>query len=63
MQMLKMRVQKEDGRYLVYYHFPESANAEETAVFERIEAYQEAENATLPPASTTSAASPSSEKE
>ena len=36
MQMEKKRTLKEDGRYLVSYHFPESATAEETAVFAAI---------------------------
>lgn len=34
MRMEKRRILKEDGRYLIYYHFPESANAEQTAAFE-----------------------------
>jgi hypothetical protein len=33
MQMEKKRIMKEDGRYLVLYHFPESATLEESAVF------------------------------
>ena len=36
MQMEKKRLLKEDGRYLVTYHFPESATPEETAVFAAI---------------------------
>ena len=36
MQMEKKRILKEDGRYLVMYHFPESATPEETAVFAAI---------------------------
>ena len=36
MQMEKKRLLKEDGRYLVTYHFPESATPEESAVFAAI---------------------------
>ena len=36
MQMEKKRLLKEDGRYLVLYHFSESATPEETAVFAAI---------------------------
>jgi hypothetical protein len=39
MQMKSKEVAKEDGRYLVFYHFPESASAEQTDAFERSEAY------------------------
>jgi len=34
--MEKKRIRKEDGRYLIYYHFPESATEEQTAVFTAI---------------------------
>jgi hypothetical protein len=37
MRMEKKTVLKEDGRYLVYYHFPESATPEETATYAAIE--------------------------
>lgn len=37
MQMEKKITTKEDGRFLVYYHFPETASEEETQVFESIE--------------------------
>jgi hypothetical protein len=37
MQMEKKRIRKEDGRYLVYYHFPASATPEETAAYGAIE--------------------------
>ena len=33
MQMETKRIQKDDGRYLIYCHFPESATPEESAVF------------------------------
>ena len=37
MQMEKKITTKEDGRFLVYYHFPDTATEEETQVFEGIE--------------------------
>ena len=46
MQMEKKRVMEEDGRYLVLYHFPESASPEESAVFAAI---ADAPNAGLEP--------------
>ena len=33
MRIEKKQIQKEDGRYLVFYHFPESANDEQTSTF------------------------------
>lgn len=33
MRVEKKEIAKEDGRYLIYYHFPESATEEQTAVF------------------------------
>lgn len=33
MQIEKKRIRKEDGRTLVYYHFPETATPEQTAAF------------------------------
>ena len=36
MRMEKKRILKEDGRYLVYYHFPDTASPEETAAFTEI---------------------------
>lgn len=46
MQMKSKEVTKDDGRYLVFYHFPESASPEQTEAFERSEAYaQEAADA------------------
>jgi hypothetical protein len=38
MRMQKKVIRKEDGRLLVYYHFPDSATEEETATFDSIEA-------------------------
>jgi hypothetical protein len=38
MRYEKKQVTKEDGRYLVYYHFPETATPEQTAAFESAEA-------------------------
>lgn len=42
-QLQKKRVLKEDGRYLIYYHFPETATADETVVFDRIDAAKPAD--------------------
>jgi hypothetical protein len=36
MQMEKKRIHKEDGRYLVYYHFPDTAGPEETQAFAEV---------------------------
>lgn len=33
MRLEKKLVVKEDGRYLLYYHFPETATAEQSEVF------------------------------
>ncbi|HEV2473806.1 MAG TPA: hypothetical protein VGS41_14110 [Chthonomonadales bacterium] len=33
MELEKKRIIKPDGRYLIYYHFPESATEEQTAEF------------------------------
>ena len=38
MRLEKKRVLKEDGRYLLYYHFPDTATPEQTGTFEAIEA-------------------------
>ncbi len=37
MQIEKKTIIKEDGRYLVAYHFPDSATPEESAVFAAID--------------------------
>ncbi len=37
MRMEKKQLRKEDGRYLVYYHFPDSASTEETQVYADID--------------------------
>ena len=37
MRMEKKQILKDDGRYLVYYHFPDSASPDETQVFSEIE--------------------------
>ena len=34
MKMEKKQIVKEDGRYLVYYHFPDTASEEQTHAFE-----------------------------
>lgn len=36
MQIQKKETLKEDGRFLIYYHFAETATEEETAVFDAI---------------------------
>lgn len=41
MRMEKKITTKEDGRFLVYYHFPDTATEEETNVFEGIEEEKE----------------------
>jgi hypothetical protein len=46
MRMLKKQVLKEDGRYLVYYHSPETATPEQAAAFASVEA--EAETVSAP---------------
>ncbi|HZO91600.1 MAG TPA: hypothetical protein VFB38_24980 [Chthonomonadaceae bacterium] len=54
MRMEKKRHLKEDGRYLIYYHFPESASPEQAGTFASLPASVQAgaegaENASLPP--------------
>lgn len=41
MPMQKKVTRKDDGRYLIYYHFPETATAEETAAFDAVEGTSE----------------------
>ena len=43
MNMQKKVTLKEDGRFLVYYHFPATATEEETQVFAGIQAIEEGE--------------------
>lgn len=38
MRIEKKQTIKEDGRYLVYYHFPDSASEEQTTAYEEIQA-------------------------
>lgn len=38
MQYEKKQITKEDGRYLVYYHFANTASKEQSAAFEAVEA-------------------------
>jgi len=40
MHVEKKRILKPDGRYLIYYHFPDTATSEESAVFSDIEPAQ-----------------------
>jgi len=49
MRMEKKRVLKEDGRYLIYYHFPETATPEQTGTFQAIAASGIAEGGTEAP--------------
>jgi hypothetical protein len=37
MPMQKKVTRKDDGRYLIYYHFAETASPEETAAFEAVQ--------------------------
>jgi hypothetical protein len=41
MHMQKKVTLKEDGRFLIYYHFPDTATEEETRVFEGIQETRE----------------------
>lgn len=42
MQIIKKQITKDDGRLLIYYHFPKSATEEQKAAFEGIEAEPQA---------------------
>lgn len=55
----KLEISKEDGRYLIYYHFPASADAEQTETFLNVKSAAVAVADT--PAAAASA--PSTEKE
>jgi hypothetical protein len=37
MRYEKKQISKDDGRYLVYYHFPDSATEEQTSVFRSVD--------------------------
>ena len=39
--MQKKRIEKEDGRYLIYFHSAESANEDQKTAFENVEAKSE----------------------
>jgi len=39
MQLEKKQIVKEDGRYLVYFHFPATATEEQTAAFHDVETH------------------------
>lgn len=43
MRMEKKRIVKEDGRSLIYYHFPASANEEQISAFAKIRIADEAQ--------------------
>ena len=43
MQIEKKQILKEDGRYLVFYHFAETATPEQTAVFAAVPAQMPSE--------------------
>jgi hypothetical protein len=47
--MEKKTVLKEDGRYLVYYHFPDSATLEQAETFAAVPASAPAEAPDAPP--------------
>ncbi|HZT41059.1 MAG TPA: hypothetical protein VFA07_02660 [Chthonomonadaceae bacterium] len=49
MRMEKKKVLKEDGRYLIYYHFPETATPEQTGTFNAIAASVTSEGDTEAP--------------
>ncbi len=58
----KKQIAKEDGRYLIYYHFPETATPDQTAAFEAAETF--VVSAPVPAAPTpTPAAGPESPKQ
>ena len=48
MQMQKKITLKEDGRFLVYYHFPDTATPEETQAFEAVQEEKSAEGGRPP---------------
>jgi len=50
----KKQVTKEDGRCLVFYHFPDTATKDQTAAFEAAEAYAAKAAASAEPAAATS---------
>ena len=39
MQFEKKQITKEDGRYLVFYHFPDTADPDQTGAFESVESF------------------------
>ena len=41
MLIQKKRVTKEDGRLLIYYHFPDTASVQETETFQSVPAQEE----------------------
>lgn len=57
MHLQKKKTLKEDGRFLIYYHFPETATEEETKVFEEIVSIEQ--QAVAPDTDTAPNASPS----
>jgi hypothetical protein len=53
--MEKKRILKEDGRYLVYYHFPNTATPAESSTFAEIDATSgDAANRPAPPVPASS---------
>jgi len=62
MRMEKKRILKEDGRYLVYYHFPDTAPHSEAAAFAAIDAVG-AEAERLPMTTPTTSTTKNSEEQ
>ena len=62
LRLLKKQIRKEDGRYLVFYHAPNSASAEQTATFEAIPDPAEAVTVNAAVAGTATAAGVASEQ-
>ena len=51
MRMEKKTILKDDGRYLIYYHFAESATPEQKAAFDAVTPAQPGAETTAAPAS------------
>ncbi len=55
----KKQIAKEDGRHLVFYHFPDTASEEQTAAFRSAEDYAaKAAAAVIPTAAASNPAGP-----
>ena len=53
MQFEKTEIAKEDGRYLIFYHFPATANHEQNEAFQAAEALGDTSKAAAAPAHNT----------